>query len=164
MHPLIPRILKDIKVELTDEFDRNFERKAFFNERWPARRFPNTKGSTLMVTGNLRASIRSEISGNRLRYTCNLPYAALHNNGGRIVVSAKMKKFFWAQYSKSKQSQWKAMALKRVGSQIVILHRQLCPRQPRTAARSRWSPRRNWRDFHKGCGVYKRNQRERRRD
>lgn len=23
-------ILKDLKVELTDEFDRNFERKAFF--------------------------------------------------------------------------------------------------------------------------------------
>ena len=30
MHPLLTRILKDIKVELTEEFDRNFERKAFF--------------------------------------------------------------------------------------------------------------------------------------
>jgi hypothetical protein len=30
------QLLKDIKVELDDEFDRNFERKAFFITAWQA--------------------------------------------------------------------------------------------------------------------------------
>ena len=29
---IIRNILNDVRVELSDEFDRNFERQAFFNE------------------------------------------------------------------------------------------------------------------------------------
>ena len=37
---VVARILKDIQVEMSDEFDKNFERQAFFSEKWqrPARR------------------------------------------------------------------------------------------------------------------------------
>lgn len=31
---LVRETLKNIKVEVTDEFDRNFERDAFFNEKY----------------------------------------------------------------------------------------------------------------------------------
>ncbi|MBP9017629.1 MAG: hypothetical protein KBG17_07815 [Paludibacteraceae bacterium] len=31
---LFLQLVKDIKVELDDEFDRNFERKAFLNTAW----------------------------------------------------------------------------------------------------------------------------------
>ena len=31
---LFTKILTDLKVELADEFDRNFERKAFFGKAW----------------------------------------------------------------------------------------------------------------------------------
>ncbi|MBR5898080.1 MAG: hypothetical protein IKZ14_01265 [Muribaculaceae bacterium] len=31
-------ILNDMRVELADEFDRNFERKAFFTRKWKPRR------------------------------------------------------------------------------------------------------------------------------
>ena len=31
------KILTDLKVELLDEFDRNFERRAFFDRPWPER-------------------------------------------------------------------------------------------------------------------------------
>ena len=35
---VIDRSLDDIKVELDEEFDRNFERKSFLNEKeWPER-------------------------------------------------------------------------------------------------------------------------------
>ena len=30
-------ILSDMRVELTEEFDKNFERKAFFNSKWKKR-------------------------------------------------------------------------------------------------------------------------------
>lgn len=75
-------ILSDIRVELTEEFDRNFERKAFFDKRWPKRRYNNPKGSLLMVTGTLRRSIRSTTSRNGVRFTSAVPYAAIHNEGG----------------------------------------------------------------------------------
>ena len=31
-------ILTDIKVELSQEFDQNFERKAFFDKKWKDRK------------------------------------------------------------------------------------------------------------------------------
>ena len=43
-------ILQDLRVELTDEFDRNFERKTFFGNRWKPRRIEG-RGSLLLVTG-----------------------------------------------------------------------------------------------------------------
>lgn len=30
-------ILSDMRVELTEEFDKNFERKAFFTDKWKKR-------------------------------------------------------------------------------------------------------------------------------
>lgn len=30
---VVARILKDIQVEMSDEFDKNFERQAFFSEK-----------------------------------------------------------------------------------------------------------------------------------
>ncbi|HON53333.1 MAG TPA: phage morphogenesis protein, partial [Bacteroidales bacterium] len=53
-------ILSDIKVELTEEFDRNFERKGFFSNRWSDRKRQNI-GSLMQATGTLRKSIRSKV-------------------------------------------------------------------------------------------------------
>ena len=38
-------ILDDMRVELSDEFDKNFERKAFFTDAWKARKDPKANGS-----------------------------------------------------------------------------------------------------------------------
>lgn len=133
--------LSDLKVELMDEFDRNFERKAFFDQPWPKERMPNGEGSLMMRTGALRRSIRATASGQVIRFTSSLPYASIHNEGGEITVTPAMKRFFWAMYYKSSgaaskakgQSKrrfsaesewWKAMALKKAGSKIKIDQRQ----------------------------------------
>lgn len=76
------KILSDMRVELTKEFDRNFERKAFFTDRWKARSTPNPKGTLLMVKGTLRRSIRSQVRRNGVRFTSAVPYASIHNEGG----------------------------------------------------------------------------------
>lgn len=137
---LFQQLLKDIKVELDDEFDRNFERKAFFTTAWkPARR--NTVGSLLMRTGALRKSLRSNIIGNNaIKWEANVPYAEIHNNGGNIAVTQKMKGFFWYRYrmatggnNKNMNPEalfWKAMALKHVGSIITIPKRQFIGEHP----------------------------------
>ena len=58
MDDLNKRILNDLKVELSEEFDRNFERKAFFSKPWPARLMEG-RGSLLLQTGKLRRSMRT---------------------------------------------------------------------------------------------------------
>ena len=63
---IIRRILSDIRVELGDEFDRNFERQAFFNDAWARRKSPTRPGGTILVdTGTLRRSIRSRTTDDR---------------------------------------------------------------------------------------------------
>ena len=51
---LLHRILSDMRVELTEEFD---ERKAFFTDKWKKRANPNAKGSLLIVTGTFTSLI-----------------------------------------------------------------------------------------------------------
>ncbi len=76
-------ILEDMRVELSDEFDKNFDRKAFFTKRWKKRAHDYPKGSLLMVTGTMRRSIKAAIKGNGVRFTSAVPYAAIHNEGIR---------------------------------------------------------------------------------
>jgi phage gpG-like protein len=83
------KILSDMHVKLTDEFDRNFTRQGFFDKKWPPTRDPKVnaqgeKGSILIVTGAMRRSIRSEVVGDAVVFSSNLPYTALHNEGGTI--------------------------------------------------------------------------------
>jgi phage gpG-like protein len=129
---LLRKLLTDVKVELADEFDRNFTRKAFFGAPWKRERAnPNAKGSVLAVSGNLRRSLMAEVRGDSVVFSSSLPYASLHNEGGAIAVTGKMKKFFWAKHrgaSDAGQSAeaelWKRMALMKAGSKISIPQRR----------------------------------------
>ncbi len=82
-------ILSDMRVELKEEFDRNFERKAFFTRKWKPRR-NNRRGSLLIVSGALRRSISASVKGNGVAFTSNVPYAVAHNEGlsGSIPIKA----------------------------------------------------------------------------
>ena len=157
----INHTLRDVRVELLEEFDKNFEREAFFNERWARRKHHDDRSRGLLVrTGTLRRSLRAEVTDRRsVRFFTDVPYARIHNEGGTITVTRRMKGYFWIQYmtitgSKdgtfSPQLQrkkdgtlrnnkrnrelsdeaafYKAMALKSVGSKIVIPRRQFIGR------------------------------------
>ena len=145
---IIRRILKDIRVEMGDEFDRNFERQAFFSEAWQRRKSPTRPGGSILIeTGNLRRSIRSRTTEDSITFYTDLPYAAIHNDGGEIKVTQKMKRYFWHKYYESTGSFgrrkdgtprkdkrtvrlateaefWKFMALKKEGSTIKIPRRR----------------------------------------
>ncbi len=144
---IIRNILRDIQVELGDEFDKNFEREAFFAEAWERRRSPIRPGrKTLTDTGALRKSIRSRLTDTSITFESDLPYAAIHNEGGEIEVTERMKRYFWYKYKETVGSFgrkkngerrrdkrtdrlsteagfWKAMALKKAGSTIRIPRR-----------------------------------------
>ena len=57
---LLHRILSDMRVELTEEFDRNFERKAFFTDKWKKRATNNT------ITKNTNSKISCRCSLTKL--------------------------------------------------------------------------------------------------
>lgn len=93
--------LEDIKVELGEEFDRNFQRQAFFDElQWQERKFDDGGGTLMQRTGGLRGSIRSRKRRDELVYSSSKPYARIHNEGGEIRVTKKMKRYFLARYLK----------------------------------------------------------------
>lgn len=150
----LKQTLTDIKVKLGEEFDRNFERKAFFDEKWPATKLTYHRGSLMMRTGRLRKSLLSpKVTSNGIIWSSSLPYADIHNNGGEIRVTPQMRKFFWAKYYQTSSAttkkkngeasssarnrklsieaeQWKALALKPIGSIIKIEKRQFIGSHP----------------------------------
>lgn len=101
MEQLFEKFVRDVAVELNDEFDQNFERKAFFTDKWPESKMRNNRGSLMARTNNLRNSISYSIQGDHITWSSALPYASIHNEGGEITVTQKMKSFFWAMYYKA---------------------------------------------------------------
>ena len=117
----------------------------------------------------MRRSIKDGVSvtdHDSVVFSSSVPYAAIHNEGGTITVTRKMKRYFWYRYMLimgSKRSRpdkpkfteklqrkkngelrdnrknrelteeakfCKIMALKKVGSKIIILKRQFIGMHP----------------------------------
>lgn len=99
MQRIIRNILSDIRVEMGDEFDKNFQRQAFFSEAWQRRKSPTRPGGSILIdTGKLRQSIQSKSTESSITFYSTLPYASIHNEGGEIKVTHKMKRYFWHKY------------------------------------------------------------------
>ncbi len=154
LNKAIAESLQDIRVELVDEFDRNFERKAFFSKGWQRRRSGYRSDKPLLIdTGNLRRSIAGESTDNSVVFTSNAPQAHIHNHGGDITVTYKMKAYFWHKFKEanggfghtkkgerrkdkrnvalSEEAQfYRAMALMKVGRKIRIPQRQFIGNSP----------------------------------
>lgn len=102
LRTVIGRILKDIRIGISDEFDQNFERQAFFTKAWARRRSPLRPGGHILVdTGALRKSISSRSDESSITFYSDLPYATIHNEGGEIKVTARMKRYFRAKFYES---------------------------------------------------------------
>lgn len=164
-------ILRDIQVELGDEFDRNFERQAFFSRAWQRRKSPMRPGGLVLVaSGDLRRSVRSEIRESSIVFFSDLPHAAIHNEGGEIRVTARMKRYFWYRHysatgsfgrrkdgslRKDKKNRqlsseadfWKAMALMKVGATIRIPQRKFLGTSPEVEAAVRQIIEENLTDY-----------------
>lgn len=146
-------ILNDVKTEVMEEFDRNFERKAFFDKTWPRNKLVNRKGSIMARSNNLRRGFRAKIQGDKIVFSNSMPYAKIQNEGGEILVTHRMKKYFWAMYYQANQSQrhnvrrtasntarnnrlsveaeqFKALALMPVGKKIKIPSRRVIGPHP----------------------------------
>ncbi len=135
-------------VESVKFFKDSFRKGGFTNTsfvEWKS----NLMGSkTLYQHGTLMGSIRKVVeTDDKIVIESNTPYSEIHNQGGYITVTPRMKKFFWAKYyefagnikktkkgtvSKAKRNLktnakakfFKNMALMKVGAKIQIPQRQ----------------------------------------
>ena len=121
-----------------------------------ARRSSPARGSAVRAPSTLATrrstvrrprSLKAHVENGAVVFSTDLPYAAIHNEGGEIPVTARMKRYFWARYyeanggmgrkkngelRQTKKNRrlsteadfWKAMALMKVGQRIRIPQRQ----------------------------------------
>lgn len=147
---LLKQILTDIKVELADEFDRNFERKAFFTEKWQDVKEPVKTGSLMMRSGDLRRSIEARTETDGVRFLSSMPYALLHNEGGtvNVPVTDKMRRFFWAKFKETGIEKYKFMALtKKEKLSITVPKRQFIGHHPEVDKRVNEVTEDNFKEF-----------------
>ena len=154
MQEIIQNIIQDIAVEFNELQKENFRKKSFFNQAWQRSKSPTTKGSLMVRSSSLKNSLGYKIRGSSIQFFSRRVYSTIHNEGGEITVTRKMKRFFWAMYykhsgrvktlkngerSKSKPSTqanelaefYKMMALKKIGSKIKIPPRQFIGDHPK---------------------------------
>lgn len=168
--------LTDVRVEMTEEFDRNFTRQAFFTDGWARKAHDNGKPK-LIGTGTLRRSIGSQQTEDSVVFFSTEKYALIHNNGGEIKVTSRMKKYFWYRYiqvagkmtrtragtfGRSKKNLqlgadaefFKAMALKKVGSKIAIPRRQFIGMHPQIRQAVQEIIERNFNQFFNHINIH----------
>jgi phage gpG-like protein len=104
-----PSLMRAISVLAADQFRLNFRKQGFMDtslKPWTARKFefPGKKRSILtgIAGGALRDSITSTFTANKAVVSTNKAYARIHNEGGIVPVTPKMRAFFWAMYYKTK--------------------------------------------------------------
>jgi phage gpG-like protein len=132
-------------------FKESFRKGGFTNasfEQWKKKQSPLGGKKTMYITGALMKSIqKTEENTQRIVVSSDTLYSEMHNDGGTITVTAQMKKYWWAQYTKlsgkktktksgkesnsktnkkltAKAEFCKRMALMKVGSKIKIPQRQ----------------------------------------
>ena len=86
---------------------------AFRTKQWGGRAWkPSNISANLLINSSmLRNSIHHTAVGNQVEVSSPLPYANIHNEGGRIPITPKMRAFFWARYKEPKDHIYKACAL-----------------------------------------------------
>ncbi|MCO5253377.1 MAG: phage virion morphogenesis protein [Bacteroidetes bacterium] len=147
----LPKAAKAVGIVARDFFRLNFNKGGFDDsgvKKWKPRKFefPGKGRATLTGRGNLRDNIQYTYMGSKAIVFNNQPYAQIHNEGGTIGVTPRMRAYFWAKYyeargnvkinkkgeaRKTKTNEklnaeaeiWKNLALKK-GSTITIDKRQ----------------------------------------
>lgn len=133
----IQEFLANKLVRILANHSVNFFKKSFINQgftdkelqKWkPSFKAGKKTASTILVrTGKLKRSIRilniSPYSYTILAGNQKIPYAAIHNNGGTITITTKMRKYFWYMYSATGNDMWKFLAITKKKN-ITIPQRQ----------------------------------------
>lgn len=111
-------IPEKIAIQAVNFFKRNFELQGFVNnglEKWKPLSNPKDKGRKILSRrGNLKRSIKKiKVQRNLVvvGVASDIKYAEIQNYGGQIVITPKMRRYFWAMYKQTNEEYWKGLAL-----------------------------------------------------
>ena len=83
-----------------DHFQDNFRQGGFQDngtQAWQRKKRPDKYGPLMSSRQNLYGSIYYRPDEYRVTVGTEVPYAAIHNEGGQIIVTQRMKRFFRAK-------------------------------------------------------------------
>jgi len=127
-----------IGTEAVKHFKKNFVDEGFDGVKWASRK-TKVKLQRKVLTGqgngdHLGDSIDYRVEGRTIIIYTDKVYAQIHNEGGTITVTPKMKGYFWAMSKQAKEAgdtemaeQYKAMALSK---EITIIQRKFMGESP----------------------------------
>lgn len=103
-------------ITMVNFFQRNFQVGGFVDvpfQRWKPSTYPGAR-RTMVRSGNTRREIR-KIRVSQQKVIVGIAnhnhYAKIHNEGGKILITPKMRRFFWAKFKETGKEYWKGLAL-----------------------------------------------------
>lgn len=109
-------IPQEAAITMVNFFKRNFNVGGFVDvpfQRWKKSTYPGAR-ATMVRSGNTRREIKKiQISESRVvvGIANHNHYAKIHNEGGKIPITPKMRRFFWAKFKETGKDYWKWLAL-----------------------------------------------------
>lgn len=92
----LPQLTRELTIEARNFFDQSWDDKGFTDAtliEWkPVKdKNGNTKERPLVKSGALRRSLRTEVNGTTGVVYTEIPYAQIHNEGGKITTTANVR-------------------------------------------------------------------------
>ena len=103
-------LARQLSAIMQGETVQAFRSKRWAGVAWPPRKAPDL-GSLMWREGHLVDSLLFRPERGVVTVESSKPYAAIHNSGGRIAITPKMRKYFWAKYYETKKPHWLALAV-----------------------------------------------------
>lgn len=83
-------MMRAIATEMVSLTEDNFESESWGGQKWPSsRRADADGGKTLQLSGQLAASISTQVGNDFARIGSNKKYAAVHHLGGQVEAKNK---------------------------------------------------------------------------
>lgn len=109
-------IPQKLAITMVNFFKRNFQAGGFVDtpfKKWKKSTYPGAR-RTMVRSGNTRRQIK-KIQATQSRIVVGIAnhnhYAKIHNEGGKIPITPKMRRFFWAKYKETGREYWKNLAI-----------------------------------------------------
>jgi phage gpG-like protein len=105
-------------IEAVNLFKLNFDKEGFIAgegriKKWKPTSL-NTGRKILTKTRRLRKGIKIKSATPRkvtVGVDANIKYAKIHNQGGKLEITPKMRRYFWAMYKQTGKGYYKGLAL-----------------------------------------------------
>jgi len=128
----VPKIISENAIIF---FKDRFKTKEWDGEPWPPQKIK--RGQLMVKSSALVNSIKEKSrSSERVIISAGsdkIVYARIHNEGGEIPITPKMRKFFWAMHyneagdDKKANTPWKGLALTRKKTITIPMRRFMGP-------------------------------------